>query len=221
MLRLRVLGAALVALMALGIMASSAMAALPEALGTFPIKIEATSGGGEGELSTLGGGISIKCKANTVTGEITGAKTGKADVHFTGCTALGIFAANSLGDSSGTVLTGLLPFELCYTNEAKKELGIIIKEANAHIEVPSVGALINVTGSIIGTIGPLTKTKTLKVNFEPKSAGDQALVECFVSKVAKKASLLASKDEKHKENESAAIKQSAEIKLAAEVQLDD
>jgi hypothetical protein len=219
MRRLTVLGAALTALMVLGMMASSAMAVLPEGLGTFPNNISKGEGG-EGELTTLSGGISIKCKTNTVLGKIDTALTGTVDIHFKGCTALGAFSANSLGDEPGVILTGVLKWELCYTNKATKEVGIFIKEVNSHIEVPSVGALINVTGSIIAKVTPTNKSQTGVFAFsaEPSAAGDQKITECEHAGV-KKALLLASQDAKHEKPETAAIKQAASVTFEKAVEI--
>jgi len=212
MLRLRNVGLAFVALVALSaLVASAASAALPE---FSPATANKFSGsGGAGELTTLGGGISIKCSANTSNGEITGAKTANVDVHFTGCTALG-FTSNSLGDASGVILTGSLPAELCYINAATKEVGVFISNANTHIEVPSLGVLIIVSGSIIGKVTPVNvKTTKFTFKFEQSAAGDQKVTECG----GKKASLVSNKDAAHEKNESSAIVQSAEVTAEKEV----
>lgn len=214
MQRLKIFGATLVALIALGaVMASASMAALPEFSPATAQKFKGL--GGAGELTTLSGGISIKCTSNTLEGSITGAKTATVNITIAGCTALG-FTSNSLGDAEKLVLTGTLNAELCYINKTEKTVGVYISGINVHLEVPSLGVLIAITGSLIGRVTPLnTVTTHYTFGFEQSGTGDQKLTECE----GKKAKLVSSKDAKHEILESTAIVQKDEMTTEKAVEI--
>lgn len=220
MQRFKVFGATLVALIALGaVMASASMAALPEFSPSTAQKFKGT--GKAGELTTLGGGIAIKCTANTLEGTITGPNTGTVNITFTGCSALG-FPSNSLGDAEKVILTGTLNYELCYINKAEKVVGVYISGVNSHIEVPSLGVLINVTGSLIGQVTPVNSLKTgpYTFTFAQSGAGDQKFTECTNAKgEVLKGKLVSSKDAKHETLESSAIVQTAEATAEKAVEI--
>jgi hypothetical protein len=172
----KIVGAALMALLAVTAVATAtASAALPEILpgsGTFT----ATSGAGTLETTAK---EKITCKSDTSKGTITNVKEGTFEVDFKECTALG-FAANSLGDPAQTILvTGTLL--LCYINRATKDVGVVIHlpTAGIHIEVPSLGALILVTGWVIGLIEPVNSKKTgpFTLSFK-QAAGKQEFTKC-------------------------------------------
>lgn len=220
MQRIKVFGATLVALVALGAMTASASMALPEFSPATKQKFKGS--GGAGELTTLTGGVSIKCTANTLAGEIITALTATVSITFTGCTALGL-AANSLGDAEKVILTGTLNAELCYINKTTKppEVGVYISGVNSHIEVPSLGILINVAGSLIGQVTPVNTLTTLfTFNFAQSGAGDQKVTECTNDKgEVLKGKLVSSKDAKHETLESSAIVQKAEVTAEKAVEI--
>ena len=150
--------AALSAVMALtAVGASTASAALPEFLpgsGTF------TATSGKGTLTA--GAFSITCTKDKASGSITGAKTVESTVDFESCTALG-FPANSLGDSSGVILTGTLKGELCFIKEtAPLEVGVYftLPSGGIHIEIPAAAALDVVSGTVIAKAEPLNVSQT-------------------------------------------------------------
>src|ERR1700742_4867515 len=94
MKQIRMLGAAIIAVVVLSAVASAtASAALPEftpgAAGT-----TFTGAGGAGTL--LGSGGSIECASFAVSGTLTGAKTGSEAIQCKGATAFGVFVAKSL-----------------------------------------------------------------------------------------------------------------------------
>lgn len=157
MRRFAVVGAALLAVLALtAIAASSALAALPEFLPGSGVTITGTSG--KGALQIKGGGT-IKCEKDVPLGEINGAKTAAIDVHFEGCKAIG-FAANSVGDAAGVILvkgTGTL----CYLSKAAKTVGLSVEVSpTLQIEVPTAKQKIEVKGTIIGEAKPVNSSKT-------------------------------------------------------------
>ncbi len=223
MQRLKLFGTAMMAILALTAIMATTASAKPEFLDPGFVGNTFTGKGPAGELTTLGGGIEIKCKENTVSGEVTGNETGTiTKLDFKGCTALGLFKANSLGDAEGTILSDGLPFKLCYTDEAKKEVGLYIEKISTHIEVPSLGQLINVSGSIIGKITPVNTLTAgpYTITFAQSAAGDQNPVKCTLLGKELKASLVSSKDAKHETNESSAIVQKNEITFAKDIEID-
>jgi len=223
MKRLRTIGTVLAALMALfALGASSAMAVGP--LGFLPNVANPiiASTVSAGELTTLGGLISIKCAGGSVTGKIDSEDVALFDVNFNTCTALG-FQSNSLGDAAGTILTGTLDGELCVIKTSPTlEIGLYISGVNVHIEVPSLGALIIVHGSIIGKVTPLNSLKKGKfvVSFVTAGSGDQTDTKCTnLSGTVLNASLLSNRDAAHTVDESSAIKQTGEVEFEKTVEV--
>ncbi len=135
--------------------ASSASAALPEFLdivaGNVFIVLSA-----ETELIDLSTGLAIKCKKDKGNGEIKDAKLLKASIDFEKCSVGGL-AAQSLGDKGGTILLVNLDGHLCYINKADEDVGILftLPAGGVHIEVPSLGELLAVKGSVVGLIQPI------------------------------------------------------------------
>lgn len=174
MRRLKIVGAAIIAIIALSaVAAATASAAEPELLpGKAGEKYTASSGAGT--LSTVKE-PSIECKSDTASGEIKGTKTASVTIDFTGCKALKLVGAHSLGDAEGTILTGGEE-SLCLIKA--KEVGGVIKIAPLHIEV--AGKLIEVTGSVIGEALPLEgkASKSGELALEEKSKGVQKLLKC-------------------------------------------
>lgn len=175
MRQLKIVGAVLGTVFALSAIASAtASAALPEFNpGTAGTKLTGTSG--SGTLLTATKGI-IECTSDTVSGELTGKKTGKATVTFKGCSAFGFLGAKSLGDAEGVILTKVA-LELCYINKAKKEVGVLTEVTEpVHVEV--AGKLLKITGDAVGKITPVnTKTKKFKLEYKQKG-GTQEPAGC-------------------------------------------
>jgi hypothetical protein len=68
-------------------------------------------------------GESVKCKADTVMGNLTGASTDEAEVKFTGCTAVGgLLKCKTTGSASGEIVLKENS-RLVWLNEAKQEPG--------------------------------------------------------------------------------------------------
>ncbi len=138
---------------------SLASAALPEALGNVAGNTFAATSS-EGEFIDPASGLAIKCKKAKATGELTGPKTGTGTTAFEKC-SIGGLSALSLGDKGGTVLiagTGTL----CYIDKATKLVGILIAlpAGGVHIEIPALGQLLVITGSIVGEVKPINTSTT-------------------------------------------------------------
>jgi hypothetical protein len=155
--------------------AGMATAAKPEFLpanGKFPVKFTSHSGPG----SLKNGALAIECKSETDKGEITGTKTVTDTIDFEKCDALGL-AMHSLGDSGETILTTVTG-ELCYINEAKKEVGLLLTPtAKVHIEVPAAGELILLLGSVTGALTPIN-VSTLEFRLLFKEVGGAQNLGC-------------------------------------------
>ncbi len=135
--------------------ASSASAAEPEFLGTAAGNTF-TVESGEGELVDLSSGLAIKCKKDKGSGEVTGPKTLTATVDFEKCNVGGL-AAQSLGDKGGIILLSKLPGELCFISLSPLKVGVlfVLPAEGVHIEVPALGQLLVVKGSVVGLAEPL------------------------------------------------------------------
>jgi hypothetical protein len=169
MKQIKMLGAAIIAVVALSAVASAtASAALPE-FTPGAAKTTFTGTSGAGTLQAAGG--TIECESDTVKGELTGTtkKTGTATITFKGCAAFTIFGAKSLdAKNAGEIITNV-NLELCYINKAKKEVGILTEVAKTvHVEV--AGKLIEILGDAVGAITPVnTSTTKFKIVYKQKS----------------------------------------------------
>ncbi len=185
MRKIKVLGAAIVAVVALSALAAAtSSAALPEFLpGNAGEKFTGKSGAGTLEVPPEG---PIVCAKDTVTGENTGAtkKTALAIIDFTGCKVFGIVNAQSLGDPAGTILVHV-ELELCYINKATKEVGVLTEVLPVHIEV--FGKLLLIKGDQVAKITPVGKsTKEFKLTYEQskgkaKPAGCEGKTEEYLT----------------------------------------
>jgi len=165
-MRIRTLGLSLVAVFALGAIASAtASAAKPElvnskkeplAAGT---KLTSTSGVGTFETKS---GEKVTCEKDTNTGEITGPKADTAKITFTGCTAkVSIITAKckSKGEATGTIKLSVNS-KLVYISESAKTVGLdLVLPENLTIECEAFGSkeTLTVKGSTICPLSPLDK----------------------------------------------------------------
>jgi hypothetical protein len=157
MKHLKTIGLVLAAVFALtAFSAAAASAALPEIqfegkevpAGT-PIK----SKSGKSTLETKSG-EKVSCTADTNAGEVTGAKTSKTTVTFTGCTAFGILKCNTTGAKSGEIILKS-NVKLVYINKSAKEVGLAFElEKEVTIECTSSQKL-HVRGGNIGKLTPV------------------------------------------------------------------
>jgi hypothetical protein len=118
---------------------------------------------------------SFKCKASTVTGELTTEKTlGLFLVTLTGCKSFG-FPANSLGDAAETIL---MHVEVHNCTIKAGEAGLLLKFLPVHIEIPTLSLLLDLEGAFIAGLTPnntLTKAYTLTI---AEKGGKQSIEKC-------------------------------------------
>jgi hypothetical protein len=152
---LGVLAAVLIAGSALSV--SAAAAAPPEFTPPFPNPFTSTS-----KAMTLHtvGGFTVKCKADTDKGEVTGPATALLRITFTGCTS---GAAHCQGPNGlpGEIKTEQLLGTLGYVTRQPKVVGLDLSS-------PTGGPMIfffcgedvraEVSGSLIGRLTPINKT---------------------------------------------------------------
>ena len=157
--RIRMIGLALVAVFAMSaIVASAASAALPEQL---PATGKFTGTSGASTFETLKG-EKVKCTSDTITGEITGAKTSKSTITFKGCEGLGL-KCNTSGAGSGEIVLNVTG-TLVYIMKSTKEVGLLnTLGAALTIKCTAFETLV-VRGSTLCPITPVnTKTTKYKV----------------------------------------------------------
>jgi hypothetical protein len=204
MRRLNLIGVGILAILALsGLASATAFAANPEFLPTTGQKFTITSGKGE-----LVSGFAIKCNKDKGTGEITGAKTVTANVDFEECTVFGV-AANSLGDPSKTILVKATG-ELCYINEAAKEVGVYFTPEPVHIEVPLVGELDVVSGTAVAKAEPINKKS---------KTGKQVFPSTAIASCGGKTAALKSEKQENGKPESATEVSTEEVTFEKEVEI--
>jgi hypothetical protein len=177
MRRIAVVGAALLAVLAVSAIGSATAFALPEFLPN-PEGQGITLGGksGAGQLQIQGGGT-VKCEKDKVLGQLLTLTHVDIDIHFEGCKALG-FQANTPLDNPGVILVKGLAL-LCYLNKAAKTVGLNVEVTpTLQIEVPTAKQSIEVKGNVIGEVTPVnSKKSTGTVNFTQKE-GKPGIEKC-------------------------------------------
>jgi hypothetical protein len=168
-----VLSSAVLSMLAIMALATSAMAALPEFL---PVVSTTFKGSfGKNELQIKGSG-STKCETGKISGEITGAKIVNATIAREGCKAVG-FSANTPGDATGVELFATSG-EVCTLNKAAKTTGILVKVPQTVIEVPTAKQKLEIKGSLIGEVKPLNKSQTTGELVFTQKEGVQGIIKC-------------------------------------------
>lgn len=162
MRHVKLLGAAIFAVLALGVMvAPMASAAEPEAVVLagegFPVTFEGTSGAGK--LETLGGGTKVECAKGTVTGSVESAKKGKAEFTFKECKSSG-FKCNTVKAAEGTIIT-TGTFVPVYDNEAPLLPALLLTVAETKFECTSL-VKVTVKGNLLLLFASLTSGTEVK-----------------------------------------------------------
>jgi hypothetical protein len=154
--------------------------------GFLPTPKTATALGGTSILETTGK-ANITCTSlddSTITMEND--KRGKATLQWLGCKAEGLFGLNSLGDKAESLLAEVL-FLVCLdpTNASGTlidNFGIIAEVVGKlHIEVPAVGVLTILTGTVLGAILTTGPAKLWIMEFNrvgTGSPGAQVVTDC-------------------------------------------
>jgi hypothetical protein len=117
----------------------------------------------------------VKCKKDSGSGEITGAKTDKSKVTFEGCTGpLGVTCTSS-GAKSGDIETEVNS-ELSWLNKAENKVGVKLALAK-EIAIKCSFVELKVKGSTLCPIEPVnTSTATFKIICK-QTAGKQEFTE--------------------------------------------
>jgi hypothetical protein len=218
MKQVRITGLMLLALFALGSFVASAASATE---GVLPPS-NFTGSGGAGQLETLSK-EKIECTAVSVKeGKMTNDEEGTASLDFEGCKAVtffGSFSANTLGDAAGIILAKVKS-TVCLVKSAELVFGLAIAPTETvHVEVPAVGALLLVKGTVIAELeGKGLKGKEFKFKLAGKEGDQTAALKCeALGKVfthSYEAALdSASKDEHASQNAKFTIKFEKEVEL--------
>jgi hypothetical protein len=188
MKRFRILGIALLALLALGAVMAVAASA-EEGFLPNPAK-EKNKGTISGGKSTLGNakGTIICQHLDASPIEFANDKHGTATLKWKECTTAGL-AANSLGDEKGIILAKVLLL-VCLINSAKLEFGVAAEpDETIHLEAAAAGVLAEVKGLVIGTLSG-AKGKEFTSEFLAPKVGEQTVKECTDAEGKKVHSLL-------------------------------
>ena len=192
--RFKLLGLALMAVFALGAVASSSALAenpeiLPNPTALAPLTFTA-EGTATSVLAPSVGKRSIECEKILAKGEFTSARLGKTTIDFHNCKSEGV-KCWSLGDETSPLgnksvilvdnadihLVDILPLSTLALGAA------VILLSELHLECQG-GLLVLIKGTVIGeVIGPKTevKTKTGELSFK-QSKGVQAIKKCDLTK---------------------------------------
>jgi hypothetical protein len=158
----RTMLAALVAVLALGVVASaSASAALPEFApegGKFPVTLEGSFPGLRGGISSTSN-KSVGCEGVYAKGEITGAKTATLAVELRNCENAEKTTCE-FGEKGSAVEYFAGSANLVYINKAKKEVGLVLTLKKTKGECFG-GAIATIQGSFVIPITPVN-AKTSK-----------------------------------------------------------
>ena len=143
-------------------------------------KVEASSA----SFTASGGAVTLRgevllftCKASTVEGQITGAKTvGKVVVKLTGCLEPGFDSECETGGKPGEIQLNELTGELGYTNKSTKAVGLDLEPASGELLVtfqcPGDLSNVKLKGAIIGRIVQTNKIATTEV-LQYKASGSK------------------------------------------------
>jgi hypothetical protein len=157
--RIRLMGLALIAVLALGaLVATAAMAEKPE---FSPAEKNAfTTSGGAAKFEQKEGIAAISATKSTGSGEITNAKAGKFTEKFEGATAPLSGKCTGLTDVAGSgSITVAGATTIGYLDAAKTKVGVVFKLSSpVHFECEKTVTLVTVEGAAIGEITPLNKS---------------------------------------------------------------
>jgi hypothetical protein len=183
MQRLKMVGMALVALLAITAIASAtASAALPE---FSPATNSGTSKGGKAKFEQVKGLAAVECEKSTGTQKITGPKVGSFTEKFEGCKAPLSGKCTGLGDTTaGTITTGGA-FDLRYIKISPVDVGVLFLINETHFECEKLIELVSVKGCVVGLITPAnSKTKVFTVQLK-QTKGVNEFTEVLTEKATK------------------------------------
>jgi hypothetical protein len=173
---------ALVAVLALGVVASaSASAALPEFVPAAGQKLPATLEGSMGGVETrfeVSSGTVLHCTSSKYKGEVTGAKVASLTSEMTGCKNSGGYSFHSIGAPEGDInLPGTAALD--YTSKSTKKVALVVKLKETELRSESDGVEWFVKGSVVMPLTPInTLTSKLDITIkESKTPGLQEVSE--------------------------------------------
>jgi hypothetical protein len=225
MKRMKLIGLMLLAVFALGAFAAASASAEE---GFLPFQALGNILGGESKLATEKGKESeaITCKKLDESHiNFSSDKHGTAVVHWLECTtAGGLVGVNSLGAKAKEILIEVL-FLVCL--DPKTAAGTLVDSfgmeaaivGTAHLELPSVGTLIELKGAALGAVLTTGPAKLWVVEFLGKE-GKPTVTDCLEGANIKLGNLLLSKNHGAFEGASESI-ESVLIQFPNEVTLED
>ena len=169
--RLKLIGSALVVVVALSAIAvSGASAALPEFSSTFPNTFK--SKGGAATFEQKGGLAPVSATSSEGKGEITSAKGGTFDELFLGTTAPLSGKCTGLDDKTIGSVLAKGTFKLGYLDAAKTKPGLAFTlNPETHFECEKTITLVTVRGCAAGELGPTGPPKRFIFNVTLTQAG--------------------------------------------------
>lgn len=172
MQRVKILGLAFMAVLALSaVVSASASAAKPEFLpeGTEANPITFSNKGGAGTLETKGGS-KVSCTSTESSGSITSLKLGKFDVLFLGCTTAGKKCTGLNDKTAGSILvlgTVHLWYGLLKTTKEDLHIALVFLLEHVHFSCGFLAENIDVLGCVAALVKEANKlVKSLEVKFE-------------------------------------------------------
>jgi hypothetical protein len=178
MVRLRLIGLALLTPLALGALAASITSAEE---GISPSSVTGSGEGGEATLETTNKEKLTFASVPFLLVTFTTSQKGTATLHFTGCLLEGIFPCNSLGDASGVVLIKINTL-VCLVEPKNLVFGLLIQPGTIeHIEVPAIAELILLKGSLIARLSNGNRGSTFLFLLKGKEGKQTEATECEIN----------------------------------------
>jgi hypothetical protein len=221
MKRMKLIGLMLLAVFALGAFAAATASAEE---GFLPTQKTGNALGGESTLNA--GGISIVCKKleeSAIT--FTNDKTGTGTLRWTGCKAAGLFAMKSLGATGAEEVLAPVKFLICL--DAKNGTTLVDNFGIAgevvgklHLEVPAVGQLTLITGTVLGAILTAGPAKLYSMEFLG-AKGKQTITSCLQGATTLTHNLMTEENENGKPVASSENVTGGLLQFKEEVKLED
>jgi hypothetical protein len=212
MKQLRLVGLAVIAVLALGafFVANASALALPE---FSPATNKGSTEGGKAKFTEKGGIAAVECESSKGTTKITSADEGEFEETYKGCKALLSGKCTGLTNSEKGAITvaGVFHPGWVLLSDGTVSVGIVFLLTNAkeesqpvHFECEKTVVLVTVHGCVPAIVEPINKkSKTLTITLKQKE-GAQELTEDYNNSGEKESCLL------HSEKNSEAEKQAGQ-----------
>jgi hypothetical protein len=175
--RIRLMGLALIAVLALGaLVATAAMAEKPE---FSPSEKNAfTAVGGKAKFEQKGGIAPVSAEKSTGKGEVTNAKEGTFDELYENTTAPLSGKCTGLEDKTVGSVLAKGGFKIGYLDKAKTKVGVAFKLSSPiHFECEKTVTLVTVEGAAIGEITPINTLTNVFTVVLTQTGGVNAFTE--------------------------------------------